>query len=187
MLPYMSSPAAYLIGGVLALIATILVFAFVMPRSKNGKLGSRFLQFLHDLFHFKKLYLEPILKFIYTFATFAAIFGGFVGLILGISSAVEYGVWTPVLVSLGIMVLGPIALRIAYEFMIMGVLLVLNVIEINRKLKVEQRARARERESRPVERSSYMPPQPRATFCPRCGSKYDASLPVCPTCGRANI
>ncbi len=173
----------YLVSAVLALLAAILVFVYVMPKSRDGKL-SPFWQFLHDLFHFKRLYLESILKFLYAFATFLAFFTGFIGLILGLSDALEDGVWMPALVSLGIMLLGPVALRIVYEFAMMGILLVLNVMEINRKLKREP---GRREDLRAGKRMQPAPQPVRYTYCKRCGGKYEASLPVCPHCGRANV
>jgi hypothetical protein len=43
-----------------------------------------------------------------------------------------------ILIGLAITVLGPIALRLAYEMLMMFILLVKNVIDINGKLKVEK-------------------------------------------------
>ena len=185
-----NAPNVYLIAAVFALLTTILVFLFVMPKDRDGKLGGGLLQFLHDLFHFKRLYLEPILKFLYTLSTFLVFFTGLVGLILGLSNAVQYGIWTPVLYFLAILVLGPIALRIVYEFAIMGVLLVRNVTDINRKLKREPRPR--QEEPRPMretmrQNAAAVPQAIRYAYCRRCGGKYNAELPVCPYCGRANV
>lgn len=39
------------------------------------------------------------------------------------------------LYGLGIMLLGPLVLRVTYEFVMMAILLVQNVIDINRKMK----------------------------------------------------
>ena len=41
------------------------------------------------------------------------------------------------LYGLGLMILGPLVLRVTYEFVMMAILLVQNVIAINRKLKVQ--------------------------------------------------
>ena len=175
---------AWLIGGVLALITTILVFIYVMPREKDGKLGNGFLQFLHNLFHFKHFFLEDILKFLYTLATFAVFFGGLIGALLSLTGGQELGGMTA-LICLGVMLLGPVALRLVYEVGIMAVHLVRNVVEINQRLKnIEQNAAQERRTARPELRQPTFVP---AVFCKTCGTKYDARLPRCPNCGHANL
>lgn len=178
-----SLKSAYLIGGVIALIATILVFVYVMPRRNDGKLGGGFLQFLHELFHFKKLYLENILKFFYVLTTFAAVFCGLLGLILSLTDSDNGG---NALICLGVMLLGPVVLRLLYELGIMGVMLVRNVVEINQRLKSQETDRKKERKSAAREefrQPVYVP----AVFCPVCGAKYNAKLTRCPNCGRPNL
>ena len=178
---------AFLIGGILALLTTILVFAFVMPRVKDGKLGNGFLQFLHDLFHFKHLYLEDILKFVYVLATFTAIFGGLIALLLSLTGNQETGEAVSPLLCLGVMVLGPIVLRIAYEIGIMAVMLVRNVVEINQRMKTIEQNKAREPKSTEKREAFRQPTYVPAVFCQICGTKYEARLPRCPNCGRPNM
>lgn len=130
---YDTMGAFMVIAIILALAAAILSFVFILPRKKDGHFPNKFLQFLHDLFHFKRLLIEQITKFLYIFATAFVIVFGF----LTLFSAPLFG--------LLLMVLGPIVVRIIYEFMMLTILLVQNVIDINRKIKgniAEPRAEA---------------------------------------------
>ena len=63
------------LAGIAAIIVTILLYVKVMPEANDGKLGST-AQKIHDFFHFKKLYLEVVLKFIYVLATVTTICTG---------------------------------------------------------------------------------------------------------------
>ena len=46
-------------------VALILLYVLVLPKSKDGHLPNKFLQFLHNYFHFHKLYLEAIIRFFF--------------------------------------------------------------------------------------------------------------------------
>ena len=124
------------IGIVATIVFTVLAYKYIVPEKKRAglnKLG----QFLHDVFNFKFLIVEKILQFFYVLATIACVCGG-LAMIFGFTAyewrdkvyADWYGIY-------GILaaVLGPIAIRISYEFIMMGILLVKNVIQINKKLK----------------------------------------------------
>ena len=141
-----------LVVGVIA--AMVLLYLKVLPQKLDGTFGNKLLQFLHDYFNFKKLYVEFVLKFIFMLLTVFCIVGGVVGLIAsvfgffgGMVEAIEYGSWyfeyviraffIGSLSSLGVLVLGPVVVRLAYEFTMMFVLLVKNVMEINNKTKGE--------------------------------------------------
>ena len=141
-----------LVAGVIA--AMVLLYLKVLPKKLDGTFGNKLLQFLHDYFNFKKLYVESVLKFIFTLLTVLCIVGGVVGIIAsifgffgGMVEAIEYGSWyfeyviraffIGSLSSLGVLVLGPVAVRLTYEFTMMFVLLVKNVMEINNKTKGE--------------------------------------------------
>ena len=127
---------AAFIGIVATIVFTVLAYKHIIPESKRAglnKLG----QFLHDVFNFKFLIVEKILQFLYVLATIACVCCG-LAMIFGVT-AYEwrdkiYSDWYGIY---GILtaVLGPIAIRISYEFIIMGILLVKNVIQINKKLK----------------------------------------------------
>ena len=124
----MPMETASVLGLIAALVGTILLYVFIMPRRMNGNFANPFLQFLHDLFHFKQLFIETIMKFIYTLLTMYCIGSGFFMLFVmaGNESLALTGLLT--------MILGPIFIRIIYEFLMMSILLVQNVLEINKKL-----------------------------------------------------
>lgn len=116
-----------IIATILAIIATVAAFILVVPESKREKLG-RFGKFLHDAVNFKFLIVEKILQALYIFFTALVILVGFFMLFCSD--------WSGWMGGKGIllMILGPIAVRLSYELMMMAVLLVKNVMEINRKL-----------------------------------------------------
>ncbi len=132
------------IGIVLAAAATVFICVKVLPRKYDGRLGNKFLQLLHDYFNFKTFYVEALTKFIFVLLTCACVFVGFL-LIFG--KFEYYGYFgmrftqSTFLYGLGIMLLGPLALRVTYEFIMMAILLVQNVISINRKLKAPAQVR----------------------------------------------
>lgn len=127
-----------IIGIVLAVAATIFICVRVMPKKYDGRLDSKFLQFLHDFFNFKTFYIEALTKFIFILLTCLCIFVGF---LLMFGKFEYYGYFgmtftqSTFLYGLGIMLLGPLVLRVTYEFVMMAILLVQNVIDINRKMK----------------------------------------------------
>lgn len=65
-----------IIGILLAIAATIVLYIKVMPKKYDGKLENKFLQFLHDFFHFKTFYIEALTKFVFVLLTCACIFVG---------------------------------------------------------------------------------------------------------------
>ena len=67
---------------VLAIVATVLVCIFVMPKKRAGQL-SGFLAKLHDIVNFKTLIIEKILKVLYVFTTCFVILGGFLEIFAG--------------------------------------------------------------------------------------------------------
>ena len=127
-----------IIGNVLAVAATIFICVRVLPKKYDGRLDSKFLQFLHDFFNFKTFYIEALTKFIFVLLTCLCIFVGF---LLMFGKFEYYGYFgmtftqSTFLYGLGIMLLGPLVLRVTYEFVMMAILLVQNVIDINRKMK----------------------------------------------------
>ncbi len=130
-----------IIGIVLAAAASVFICARVLPRKYDGKTGSRFLQLLHDYFNFKTFYVEVLTKFIFVLLTCVCVFVGF---LLMFGEFEYYGYFgmrftqSTFLYGLGLMLLGPLALRVTYEFVMMAILLVQNVISINRKLKAPE-------------------------------------------------
>lgn len=160
-----------------AIAATVLAFIFIVPEKRRAKLNA-FGKFLHDTCNFKYLLVEKILQALYIFATAFTILLGFFSLFQA-----EF------LVGLVMMIVGPIALRLVYELFMMAVLLLKNVIMINKKLKnqndtadssadvfaapdlseVQQSIKARreaDQAQQPIQPAA--PVQPAARFCQKC-------------------
>ena len=127
---------AILVGFVATITLTILAYKFIIPEKRRphlNKLG----KFLHDAFNFKFLIIEKVLQFFYVLATIAVVSYG-ISMILGVyiyhskyfSTTEWYGIY-------GILsaIVGPIAIRMTYEMILMFVLLVKNVMQINKKLE----------------------------------------------------
>lgn len=119
----MALNTALIIGLILALIATVLAYLFIMPAKARANLP-RFFQRVHDIFNFKSLLIEKIIKALYVFCTLGCIG---VGIFLLFGSNFVWGIL--------LIIIGPLIVRIFYEFMMLFILLVQNVIAINRKLK----------------------------------------------------
>lgn len=146
---------AAVVGLIIAIVLSAILYLKVLPARFDGTFKKRGLQFLHDYFTFKELYLETVLKVVFTIASIAFITVGLLGATLGniidlfgnIGEAFEFGyfggwIWDAFVSNFfgGIIfaVAGPLALRLAYEIILMFVLLVKNVIEINNKLKAPE-------------------------------------------------
>ena len=120
---------AFTVSAILfAIAATVLAFIFIVPEKRREKLNA-FGKFLHDTCNFKYLVVEKLLQALYIFATSLVILNGFFMLFQA-----PYGHWLGGY-GLIVMIIGPIALRLVYELLMMMVLLVKNVIMINKKLK----------------------------------------------------
>ena len=148
---------------VLATIAaTIFLYIKVLPRKLDGTFPKKFLQMLHDYFHFKKLYIEEVLKFIFVLATVACVCAG-VFLLLGYTESYHYSYYSggyttresTFLYGLAVLIGGPIALRLTYEGLMMFILAVKNIMDINNKLPSKKASteapKAEVQEEAPVE------------------------------------
>lgn len=122
-----------IIGGILAGVATVLAYVFIVPESRREKLNA-FGKFLHDTFNFKYLIVEKILQALYIFFTADLIILGFFMLFAAPEDFFGHRHW---LGGYGIliMILGPILIRLVYELLMMAILLLKNVISINNKLR----------------------------------------------------
>ena len=124
---------------VATIVFTILAYKYIVSESKRpglNKLG----QFLNDLVNFKFLVIEKILQFFYVLTTIACICGGICMIFAFESysytlygqtqtSSQWYG-WVGILA----VIFGPVLIRIVYEGMMLFLLLVKNVIQINKRL-----------------------------------------------------
>ncbi len=127
------------VGGIIGLIATIVLCIMVVPEKKRATLNNKFLVVLHDIFNFKDLLLEKILKVLYVLSTVVSVCIGFFMLFASeryydYYYGGYYGGQSYFLAGLLVIVLAPIVLRVVYEFMMLTILLVKNVIDINKKL-----------------------------------------------------
>ena len=143
-----ASNVATALGIFSAIIGTIVFYVMVMPKKKDGNFYNPFLQFLHDFLHFKKLYVEEVIRFFYVLLTVFSICGGFFMLF----GYVDYGFTeeSTFVTGLIMMIAGPVIIRFVYGFMVMAILAVKNIIEINNKLpekKKEQTPDAPQEES----------------------------------------
>ena len=122
---------AYVLGFLFALAGVILALLFVTPEAKRPTLN-KFLQVVADIFNFKQLLLEKILKCIYIFSTLFAIVAGFF-MLFSVEKS-YFGTRSYALTGLLTMILGPIVIRLLFEGLMMFILLVKNTIDINKKL-----------------------------------------------------
>lgn len=113
---------------IISIILTILLVVLVVPAKRREGLP-KFFQVVHDICNFKGLLLEKVLKVLYIFSTINVML---TGIFTWFSGGYNFGM--TFLAGLLILVLGPILVRLAYEFMMLFVLLVKNVIQINNKL-----------------------------------------------------
>ena len=126
------------VAAVATIILTVLAYKYIVPENKrNGlnKLG----QFLHDVFNFKFLIIEKILQFFYVLSTIACVCFG-ICMLFGFSfyhSSYFNETYTQWYGIYGILiaVIGPFTIRLSYEAIMLGLLLIKNVIQINKKLK----------------------------------------------------
>ena len=133
---YMDLSTAMSAGVFFGIVAAILLCVFVVPESKGQSL-SGFLLALHNIFNFKDLLLEKIVKVLYALATCICVFIGF--FMIFARNDYYYHSESTFLQGVLIMVLGPIIIRVTYELLMMTILLVKNVVSINNKLTVAQK------------------------------------------------
>ena len=153
---------------ILALAATVAAYILIMPEKKRSQLSGA-AALLHDVFQFKSFLLEKIVKFLYVFFTILFVILGFFTLFKSFGSG------------LLLMLLGPIVLRLVFETFMLTIMLVKNVIEINRKLGG---ANAEPRETQIFR--SQPAPRPVAAetkTCPSCGREISKSAGFCKYCG----
>ena len=170
-----------ILASLFAIAATVLAFIFIIPAKKREKLN-KIGKLAHDALNFKYLIVEKVLQALYVLCTAFVVMLGFSMLFYvepGYHSkyysypATWYGGY-----GLLIMVLGPIAVRLAYEFMMMAILLVKNVIQINNKLQTTSEKEA-DVFAVPAEELFQ---KPQAAVCPICGNEVgDAAF--CCKCG----
>lgn len=193
---------------IISIILTVLLVVLVVPAKRREGLP-KFFQVVHDICNFKGLLLEKVLKVLYIFSTINVML---TGIFTWFSGGYNFGL--RFLIGLLILVLGPILIRLAYEFMMLFVLLVKNVIQINNKLNGKndnpfvkdidfdkfKNSNAPEQNytspyaqpvqpvqpEQPMPQNNYQPQQNNDSvrFCTTCGTKITGNTDVCPNCGK---
>ncbi len=170
----------------LSLVATILAFIFIVPEKKRVRLN-KFGKLIHDTVNFKYLIVEKILQALYIFLTSGSILIGFFMLFYVqpgydnyyyTTSSTWYGGY-----GILIMIVGPIVIRLVYEFLMMALLLVKNVIQINNKIKCDGKE---EKDEEKVDIFNVpeieKDEKPKVSFCSKCGTKAEGGA-FCSNCG----
>ena len=122
------------IAVILSIAAVVAAFIFIVPQKKREKLNLAG-RIAHDVVNFRFLITEKICQAAYIFFTVFLIIAGF--FLLFVSVPVNYYGGRKWLGGYGLllMILGPIVVRLIFEFLMMALLLVKNVISINNKLR----------------------------------------------------
>ena len=170
-----------IISLVLAAAAVVLAFIFFMSAKKRDKLPKG-LKVLHDICNSNLFFVELILKAAYIFFTVYYVIYGFVNVF-------TTDAWD----GFKIMLLNPIKIRLYFEFGKLAILLVKNVISINKKLKAQDgedisdgidccfaQYKSEKKAAAPVAAPAAEAP---ASFCPNCGAKVSADSAFCAECG----
>ena len=123
-----------IIAVILSIAAVVAAFIFIVPQKKREKLNLAG-RIVHDILNFRFLILEKVCQAAYIFLTAFLIIAGFFLLFAAPWSGC-YGrrLWLGGY-GLLLMILGPIVVRLIFEFLMMALLLVKNVISINNKLR----------------------------------------------------
>ena len=160
----------FIVGVIIGLICTILLYVLVFPKKNEGSLPS-FFRMVRDFFDVKYLLIEKIAKFIYVFLSLASLCIGFF-LLFG----------ETFLAGFILMIFGPILHRLVYEMFMLLILLVKNVMEINRKLKGTAGASA-SADPFQFDAPAAEPEVPQVRRCPNCGAELEDGDLFCRSCG----
>ena len=197
------SPTIAILALICALGATVMAFLFIVPEKKRKNLN-KIGKLLHDILNFKFLIIEKILQALYIFCTAFVMMAGFFMLFYFKSydyylySKTYWGGGWGLLMIIG----GPIVIRLAYEGMMMMILLIKNVIQINNKIKTPEGEDGKKEEadifgvnlpfSAPEKKEAEVevkpapvveePVKPVAAFCSHCGARVDGGA-FCSVCG----
>jgi len=160
-----------IISVVLALTATVLLMIFVLPQKKGKDLGG-FVKLMHDFFNFKFYTVEKLLKVLYIFATSYSIIQGIFDLFK--TEELYYGLdseWVGYTAVISIF-LTPLIIRVVYEFILMAITAMKNIVSMNSKLQ-SQNGIAPEEVFATFNSDKYFSSNKGAKFCSKCGNSLD--------------
>ena len=171
-----------ILGIIIAIVGTVVSFILIVPDKRRNSLPG-FLKFLHDLFNFKFLTIEKIMQAFYIFSTIYVVIYGFLSLFTFTKNA-----WTGETTWVGwigflMMILGPVFIRLAYELLMMFIIVVKNTNQINNKLGTSYAEKKPQAPVAPV--APQAPVQPEGWFCTQCGYKNADGSAFCNQCGKA--
>ena len=86
----------------------------------------------YNYFNFKRLYIEDILKFLFVVGTVMCVCFGF--FMMFSVTETYFGDQSNFTTGLVLLIVGPITMRFIFELQMMGVMLVRNVMDINKKM-----------------------------------------------------
>ncbi|MBQ9910752.1 MAG: hypothetical protein IJM50_04560 [Lachnospiraceae bacterium] len=109
-------------GFIAGLLLTGCVYLFLTSKKQEKSLKGG-LRWLRNFLTFRKIYLEAVLRFLYILTTCFVVATGFLMIF-------ERG-WRGLL----LMIVGPVAVRIVYELLMLFIVLVKNVMEINNSIQ----------------------------------------------------
>jgi len=165
--------ATLVLGFIGVIAAMICIYVLIMPEGKYRTLNP-FCRWLSDLFNFRSLWLESIIKFFYILSTVACVIFGFFMLF----SVVDYyyGSSSLALPGLLLLVVGPVVVRLVYEGTMMFIILVKNTMQINNRLRNNM-------SEKQDEDAEEVPAQPVIEYCEKCGKQIEDDVIFCSNCG----
>ena len=165
--------ATLVLGFIGVIAAMVCIYVLIMPEGKYRTLNP-FCRWLSDLFNFRSLWLESIIKFFYILSTVVCVIFGFFMLF----SVVDYyyGTSSLALPGLLLLVVGPVVVRLVYEGTMMFIILVKNTMQINNRL------RNAAVDSTP-EAEVAAPAEPVIEYCEKCGKQIEDDVIFCSNCG----
>ena len=180
-----TDPTPYIIvSAILAIVAAVLLSIMVLPEKRRSGLNG-FFKGIADIFNFKSLLIEKILRFLYVVLTIFAVLYGFFTMFM------QSGGEPQILSGLLTMIISPILIRLIFEGCLMVVLLVKNVIEINNKLG--NNSKKPTASEKPVNVVADIPAEPvtqeapveekAVNVCPNCGTERKDDSVFCTNCG----
>ena len=149
---------AGIVTAVLSLVVALILFFGLVIRKKDPESG--FAKWWKEFLNFRKIWIAGIMKFVYIFGSLLCIFGGIALMIYGFWEGREPGVM--ILVGLGVMIVGPILLRLTFEMTMLFVSVWENTADI-RGAVVGARQRVEEKRAAVLAKAEVKPePKPEA-------------------------